>query len=372
MKRRGRGEGGITYREEKGCWQGVVTIGYDANGKRKRRVVYAASKQAVQAKMVRLQGQKLDGSLGDLCKLRLSEYLNQWLLNTAKRTVRPTTYTSYEVLVRLHINPHVGGVRLTQLTPEHVDGFLRLLDEAQLSDRRKQMAYAILRRALKHAVKRGLVQRNVCDAVETPQAEQKEIHPLTHEEAQRFLKAAENDRHYALYVVALTTGARQGELLGLEWNDVDFQKRTMQIRRTLNECNGKFLSGPPKTKRGTRTIRLPVVAVDALLEHRKKRLVEGHAGVDLVFCDRGGGPLRRQNLQRRSFKPLLVAAQCPEVRFHDLRHTYATLALANGVPIRVVSDTMGHSRSSVTIDTYAHVLPAQERVAADKMDAMFG
>ena len=112
-----------------------------------------------------------------------------------------------------------------------------------------------------------------------------------------------------------------------------------------------------------------LIAIDALLEHRNCMLKEGHAGVELVFCDQAGGPLRRQNVERRSFKPLLTKAECPKIRFQDLRHTYATLALANGVPIRVVSDTMRHSRSSVTIDTYAHLLPSQERLAADKVES---
>ncbi|MEX2287745.1 MAG: site-specific integrase [Planctomycetaceae bacterium] len=371
-KRRGRGEGSITHRPDKNCWQGVLTIGYDAQGRRKRRVVYGPTRKSVQDKLTRLQGQKLDGTLGDLCKLRLAEYLDQWLENCAKRTVRETTYVSYEVLVRLHIKPHLGGIKLTQLAPSHIDAFLRRLNEAGHSPRRQQMAFGILRGALNHAVKRGLLLRNVCQCVDTPKAEQREMHPLNQEEAQRFLKAAEGDRLHALYVLALTVGAREGELLGLEWKDVDLDMQVMFIRRTLNESLGKFLSGPPKTKRGTRKVRLPQVAIDALLEHRKRMLKEGHAGVDLVFCDQAGGPLRRQNVQRRSFIPLLAQADCPEIRFHDLRHTYATLALANGVPIRVISDTMGHSGSSVTIDTYAHVLPSQERLAADKMDAVFG
>lgn len=219
---------------------------------------------------------------------------------------------------------------------------------------------------------RGLLLRNVCQCVDTPRSEQREMHPLLQEEAQRFLREAASDRLHALYVLALTVGARQVEMLGLEWKDIDLANGKMFIRRTLNEMNSKFVSGPPKTKRGVRKVRLPRVAIEALAEHRKRMLVEGHAGVDLVFCDQAGGPLRRQNVQRRSFKPLLSKAECPVIRFHDLRHTYATLALANGVPIRVVSDTMGHSRSSVTIDTYTQVLPSQERLATDKMDAVFG
>ena len=155
-------------------------------------------------------------------------------------------------------------------------------------------------------------------------------------------------------------------------DDIDFKKSVLFVRRTLNDLNGKFPVGPPKTKRGNRRFRLPRVALNALQEHRKRMLAEGQAANPRVFCDRKGGPLRRQNLQRRSFKPLLKAAECPNIRFHDLRHTYATLSLAGGVPIKVVSDTMGHSRASVTMDIYAHVLPSQEQLAADQMDKMFG
>lgn len=371
-KRRARGAGSISYRKDRKIWQGVVTIGYDANGKRKRRVVYGQTRQEVQDQLTRLQGQKLDGTLGDLCKLRLSEFLDQWLQNTARRTVRTQTYNSYESIVRLHINPYIGGVRLTKLEPSHIDGLFQRLDEAGQTLSRQQKVYAVLRRALNIAVKRDMILRNVCVTVDMPKAEQREMQPLTQEEAKRFLDAAGNDRLHALYVLAVTVGMRQGELIGLQWDDIDFTENSLFVRRTLNEANGKFVSGPPKTKRGTRRIRLPQIAVHALQAHRVRMAEEGQRDAGLVFCDHSGGPLRRQNVQRRSFKPLLKAADCPEVRFHDLRHTYATLTLANGVPIRVVADTLGHSRTSVTMDIYAHVLPAQESVSAEAMDGVFG
>lgn len=222
------------------------------------------------------------------------------------------------------------------------------------------------------ALKRALILRNVCLSIDMPKAEQREMQPLNQAEAKRFLKAAKGNCLHAFYVLAVTVGMRQGELIGLEWPDVDFDERTLFVRRTLNDLNGKFIPGPPKTKRGKRRIRLPQIEVDALREHRERMIAEGHEDVKLVFCDSVGGPLRRQNVQRRPFKPLLKLAKCPDVRFHDLRHTYATLALANGVPIRIVADTLGHSRTSVTMDIYAFVPPAQERIATDKMDAAFG
>jgi len=371
-KRRARGGGSISFRKDRNIWQGVITIGYDGQGKRRRRVVYGPTRQAVQQKLTRLQGQKLDGTLGELCKLNLAEYLEHWLQNTARRTVRQQTFNSYQSLVRRHINPYIGGVRLTKLEPAQVDTLFHRLEDAGLKPQRLQKVYAVLRRALNIAVKQDLVVRNVCLTIDCPKAEQREMQPLTQEQAKRFLKAAQDDRLHAFYVLAVTVGMRQGELIGLEWNDVNFDDQTLFVRRTLNEANGVFVTGPPKTKRGTRRIRLPQLAVDALRDHRDRMEAEGRGDVKLVFCDRVGGPLRRQNVQRRSFKPLLDAADCSDIRFHDLRHTYATLALAAGVPIRVVADTLGHSRTSVTMDIYAHVLPAQESVSAEAMDAAFG
>jgi len=371
-KRRGRGVGSISFRKDRNIWQGVITIGYDATGKRKRRVVYGKTRREVQEKMTRLQGQQLDGTLGELCKLRVAEYLEQWLQNTARRTLRPTTYHSYASIVRLHINPYIGGIRLTNLEPAHIDALFHRLDEAGQSANRQQKVYAVLRRALNIAIKRELILRNVCMTVDMPKAEQREMQPLNKSESQRFLKAAEHDRLQAFYVLAVTVGMRQGELIGLQWDDINLDERTLFVRRTLNDLNGQFIPGPPKTKRGTRQIRLPGIAVEALQQHRNRMLVEELRDGDLVFCDTVGGPLRRQNVQRRSFKPLLKKAKCPNVRFHDLRHTYATLALANAVPILVVADTLGHSRTSVTMDIYAHVLPAQERISAEAMDGVFG
>ncbi|GAB4154253.1 MAG: site-specific integrase [Planctomycetaceae bacterium] len=370
--RRGANSGSISFRKDRQIYQGVVTIGYDASGKRKRRVVYGKTKRAVQEKLTRLQGQKLDGTLGELCKLRLSEYFAHWLQTTAQRTLRQTTYQSYESLVRLHINPYLGGFQLRKLEPNHIDSLFQQLTDAGVSLKRQRKVYAVLRRALNLALKRGLVPRNVCLAVEMPKVELREMQPLTQEQAIRFLQAARQDRLEAYYVLALMLGMRQGELIGLEWSDLDVSSGTLFVRRTLNESNGQFVAGPPKTKRGTRRIPLPRKVLTALEDHRERMQAEGHREIERVFCDSKGGPLRRQNVQRRSFKPLLKRAKCPAIRFHDLRHTYATLALANNVPLRVVADTLGHSRTSVTMDVYAHVLPTQARDAATAMDGLFG
>ncbi len=185
----------------------------------------------------------------------------------------------------------------------------------------------------------------------------------------QLLETARGDRLEALYVLAVTTGLRQGELLGLQWEDVDLAGAALHVRHTLHELNGRLWIGEPKTRRARRQVDLPSIAVVALQDHRERMLIEGHSD-GLVFCDTQGGPLRKSNLLRRSFLPLLKRAGLPTIRFHDLRHTAATLLLAQGVHPKIVQERLGHSQISLTLDTYSHVLPGMGREAASKLDAL--
>jgi integrase len=189
---------------------------------------------------------------------------------------------------------------------------------------------------------------------------------------QALLTAARGDRFYALYVLALTTGMRQGELLALQWRDVDLDAATIAVQRSLSEVNGELHHNEPKTASGRRSITLPTMAVQALRSHRAAMLAEGHSAADRpVFCDTIGGWMRKQNLVRRSFRPLLIAANLPTIRFHDLRHTAATMLLEAKEHAKVVQERLGHSTISITLDTYSHVSPSMQRGAADKLDAIF-
>jgi integrase len=367
-KRRGRGEGGVY--ERNGRWCATITIGYDERGRRRRRTISAKTKAKVLQKLAGLQGQKIDGTLTESVRKNVAQWLAHWLTTTAKRRVKPATLESYEELTRLHINPHIGGVRLEKLTPAHVEAWMTQLERIGLRSRRRQMALAVLRMALNTAARQGVISRNVCEVIDKPRTEPKEMSPLTAEQAAQFLEVVEGHRWHALFVLAITVGMRQGELSGLEWDDIDFGERVLHVRRTLYERKNGFQVGPPKTKKGIRKIRLPQAAIDALLEHRKRVLADGLAGEPRVFTNAVGGPIYRRNLSR-TFKELLKHADCPEIRFHDLRHTAATLMIAGGVPIKVVAETLGHSRPSITIDTYVHALPCQDRMAADAMDKLF-
>jgi integrase len=225
----------------------------------------------------------------------------------------------------------------------------------------------------------GLIPRNVTDAVKAPRPEHKEIKPLLSEQARALLEAAQRDRLEALYVLAVTTGMRQGELLGLRWEDVDFEAETLQVRRTLFTRAGRgFSFSPPKTSKGRRSIKLPEVAKRSLKKHRKAQLEEKMklAGLwednGLVFATRFGTPVRRQELITRSFKPLLKKAGLPNIRFHDLRHTCATLLLGKGVHAKFVQELLGHATISITLDTYSHILPGMVDAAAGAMDETLG
>ncbi len=185
-----------------------------------------------------------------------------------------------------------------------------------------------------------------------------------------FLKAAKAHRLYALYAVAVGTGMRQGELFGLQWADIDFEGCSLSVNRSLEEIKGKLRLKEPKTGKGRR-IDLPAFVVAALNEHRAVMLSEGNI-TGPVFCDHAGGFLRKSNVCRRSFAPIVKAAGVPVIRFHDMRHTHASALLMAGENVKVVSERLGHARIQVTLDTYAHVMPTMQKGAADKVQALFG
>lgn len=216
----------------------------------------------------------------------------------------------------------------------------------------------------------GLVIRNACDAVDPPRVAKRTIRPLTAEQVQQLLKAAEKDRFHALYVLAVGSGLRLGEIFGLQWQHVDLKAQALTVCQSLQELNGQLELAEPKTAKSRRRIDLPKTVVDALWKHKKRMLAEGFAAVPWVFCNGHSGPLRRSHFHRQNFKPLLKRAQLPSIRFHDLRHTSATLLLSAGVHPKVVQERLGHSQISVTLDIYSHVLPTMQIEAAGKMDQL--
>jgi integrase len=369
-KRRGRGEGSIFYRQDRDCWAATINIGYDQEGKRQRQTIFGKSKAEVQEKLVRLQTENLAGTLTKPLKLTVAQYMAEWLEGTAKGEVRASTYIDYESVARNHVNPAIGGVQLTKLTPIHVRSMVANLEKAGVSKRMQQKAYAVLHRALADAVKMGMLPKNVCSAATKPKVEKKSFRVLSPEEVHRFLEVAKGDRLYALYVLAIATGLRQGELFALRWEDIDLKTHRLSVTHTMQELKGEHKLGQPKTNAGRRLVLLPAFAVAIMEEHKKRMAAEGH-GDTWVFCDTAGNPLRKSNVMRRSFVPLLTKAKLPRIRFHDLRHTAATLLMAQGVHPKVVQERLGHSQVNLTLDVYSHVLPSLQEEAASKLDELF-
>ncbi len=333
--------------------------------------MYGPTKEEVRKQLTELHTQALHGGVSQPTQLTVAQYLTRWLEDVAKPKIRVTTYRQYEGLVRLHMIPHIGGIRLAKLTPAHVQGLYASLLRDGMSPRQCQMVHSRLFSALKRAVRWKLIPSNPCADVDRPTAPTKRFVPLTPRQVLMLLDAAEGSRLRALYVLAVFSGLRQGELLGLHWEDIDLETGMLRVRRQLQEVAGEMELVEPKTAAGRRHVALPRVAIDALVEHRERMRAKGFDQT-WVFCDSRGGPIRKSNLRRKSFDPLLEKAGLPKVRFHDLRHTAATLLLVQDVHPKVVQERLGHSRIAITLDTYSHVLPTMQRDAADKLDALVG
>jgi integrase len=367
-RRRGNGEGCI-YRRHDGTWCAVLNWGYDAEGKRRRKFLYGATKGEVAEKLTREQGKRLDGTLTDCGRLTVKDFLAQWLETSAKATIQGTTFANYQGVIENHITPALGGMQLAKLAPNHVQAMYAKMESEGASAYVRRLAHAVLHRACKQALRWGIVARNPVDAVDAPRTPKHEAKSFSLEQSRAILKAAKGDRLEALYVLALTTGMRLGELLGLQWRSVDLQSDgpSLKVESALKEINGKLSLGEPKTAKSRRRVELSPMAVAALWEHLKRMLAKGWATEGFVFRNRRGGPIRRTHFRSYSYMPLLTKAGLPFIKFHSTRHTAASLALADGESVKLVSEMLGHSDASITLNVYAHVLPTQHRKRADRM-----
>jgi integrase len=283
--------------------------------------------------------------------------------------VRPWTYRGYEVVVTNHIVPSLGKVRLSRLTPQDVQALMARLAVEGLAPKSIRNVRTVLSAALTQAERWGMVRRNVARLVQPPRREQHEIQPLTPDEARRFLAAVSGHRLEALFTVALTLGLRQGEALGLTWADVDLEAGVLNVRHQLQRVDGLLQLVALKTVRSRRSIAMPAQIVTSLAEHHERQLAEGRVLLPtaFVFTTPAGGPLEARTVLRW-FAGILTGAGIRHIRFHDLRHSAATLMLIQGVPARVVMDVLGHADMSM-VTTYQHVVPELQREAAKRIDA---
>jgi integrase len=373
----GRGANGRStiIKRDDGRWHGYVSMGTKGNGTRDRRHVSAVTRAAVVEKVKALEAKRDAGVVGASGRaLLVDEWLDYWAENIASVRVRARTLATYRTMIRLHLNPYIGKRRLDQLQPEHLEQTYKQLLDKGLSPASVLRVHRMLHRALKIAMQRDRVARNVATLVEPPRQERpKTPEPLDVEECKRVLAAAEGLRNSARWTVALALGLRQSEALALQWKDIDFDRGTLSVRRGLHRVPGEGLVfTEPKTDCSRRTIAVPAPLVEALRKQRvaqnEERLVAGSEwdDWDLVFAQPNGRPLDKHSDYETWIK-LLNRAGVRHIRLHDGRHTAATLLLTAGVHPRVVMELLGHSQMRTTTDIYSHVMPALAQEAADRM-----
>jgi integrase len=389
---RGR-RGQITIKQKaSGLFYADIRLGRDpATGAPVRKTVYGATSDAVQDQLVTLQHEQRRGVPLDIGRQRLATYLADWLEHSVAPRRRPDTIERYRRAIDHHIVPYLGHVRLNHLKPEHVERLLTtLLTSGRLARHEKEAATmpaglapasvllvrAVLRRALGQAVRRGHLARNVAALIDPPPATTPEALVLDDDQARALLTAATGTRLEGIVTIALGLGLRQGEALGLTWDDIDLDASTVHVRRQLKRSAGVWRLGELKTPSSRRDLPLPAVVATALRQHRARQAQERLlAGRDwrgspwpLVFPSSVGTPWTARNLTR-AFKTLLGKAGLPtELHWHELRHSAGSLLHARGVDLATIKAILGHSQIAVTANRYTHVATATTRQAAAAMD----
>jgi integrase len=374
-ERRGAQGRSTIIKRPDGRWHGYVSMGTKGDGKRDRRHVSARTRAEVVVKVRELESKRDASSGRGVGKpMKVEEWFTYWVDTIAPARVRPRTLESYRSMIRLHILPRIGQRRLDQLMPEHLEQMYAELLASGRSPATVLRVHRVLHRALKIAVQRERVARNVATLVDPPKQRRAETPmPLDVDECRKVLAAAEGRRNAARWTVALALGLRQSEALGLQWRDIDLEVGKLSVRRGLHRVDGKGLMfEEPKTPRSRRTVALPGPLTAALRMHREtqdlERMVAGTdwQDFDLVFAQPNGRPLDKHS-DYEAWTRLLADAGVRHIRLHDGRHTAATLLLTAGVHPRVVMELLGHSQMRTTTDIYSHVMPALAQEAADRM-----
>ena len=366
MTRRGAGEGTIRQRPD-GLWEARWRT---SDGR--RHSLYDKARKNASARLREALATADQGISPPRQKLTVGAWLDLWIATSVTGRLRPRTVESYSMTVRLYLKPAIGKVQLAKLQPEHVARMLRdLTARGDLSPTTVRYACVVLRIALARGLKTGKVVRNVAGLVDLPRRARFETQPLSADQVRAFRESIIGDRLGPLYLLAITTGMRQGELLGLRWQDVDLDGGAITVQHTLQR--GVRDLAEPKTASAKRTFRIGHEMVGSLRGHRKAQLQDRLATGphwherDFVFTGPHGDPWHGRNILA-AFHAALGRAGLPSQRFHDLRHACATLLLEEGEELGVVSKLLGHSTVSTTIDTYGHLTPGMTQRVADRMD----
>ena len=377
-KKRKSGTGTVRQRGD-GRWEGRVVIDYDDSGLPKTKNVLAKTKKECIEKL-----QKLKEECGGLkpekvrSEMPFGVWLTYWYENHSKPKIRPTTQETYESRIRLHIIPEIGSIPLNKLTQNDLQQFYgriknsgrkRFTDKygEGLSDRMVRMCHATCRSALEKAVQDGLIRVNPAIGCKLPPKKAREMQVLTREELQRFLIQAKFEGYYEVFLLDLATGLRRGELMALQWDDLNFKTGVLTVNKQAYTVNGELQIIPPKTKASVRKLVLPPAVLAVLREYRKK-VDSRWMFPSPVKADRPITP----GVARRRLQTILERADCKRVRFHDLRHTFATLALENGMDVKTLSAMLGHVSATTTLDIYTHITSDMQRAAAASIDRSIG
>ena len=374
---------GHIRKRSKGSWTIVIDVGRDPQtGDRKQHwYTVQGTKKDAESKLTELIHSLNKGSYIKLARITVAEYLEQWLQGYVATNTAPRTRERYQEIVRVHLVPALGSLALSALQPQHIQRYYATaLDSGRrdgkggLSSRTVHHHHRVLYEALRHGVKHGIIVRNPAEAVDPPRPGNREIVMLGPNEVSSLMDAAKNSPHYLVFLTALYTGLRRGELLGLRWCDVDLDLASLSVVQTVQQLRtGEYVFSEPKTKKSRRQIALPPSLALLLREHRKKKEDEQIAlgkvlgQENLVFSSSDGAPLR-PNTITRSLSKIGRSVGLKGVRLHDLRHAHATIMLQQGVHPKIVSERLGHSSIAITLDTYSHVLPGLQEDAARRFD----
>lgn len=367
-------------------WEITVELASrDANGRRARKTVAVRGvKRDAQRKLSEILHALDAGSYVEPSRTTVGEYLDQWLRDYARTHVAPRTYQRYEEIVQLHLKPALGRYQISKLHPVHIQGYYT---EALSSGHRKGKGglssttvlqhHRVLREALKHALRLELIARNPADAAQSPRAAKREMQVLDDAETKQVLRVAQGTRLSIPILLAVGTGMRRGEILGLRWKDIDLEAATAAVVRSLEVTREGLRYKEPKSSRSRRRIDLSRFLVEALRRHRveqareRLRLGQVYQNNDLVCAAPDGRPWNPDSLSS-AFRKFLLRQKLPLIRFHDLRHTHATSLFRQNIHPKIVSERLGHANVSITLDTYSHVLPGMQREAAEKLDEVLG
>lgn len=338
------------------------------------------TKVEAQAYLTEQLGRLQRGSLVEPSRLTVAEYVTETWLPLMKHSVRASTWDSYNRMMTNHVLPHIGGVRLQDLTARHLDHLYRDLlaggrrdkKDGGLAPKTVRYMHTTIHKALRDAERKELVMRNVADAADPPRLDRdrREMQTWTAQQLSDFLNGMSDHEIFAAFLLCATTGMRRGEVLGLRWVDVDWGRARISVRQTVTSVNYRLVVGEPKTARSRRSIALDSTTLRYLRTHEERQMVAreqlgvGFEDQGLVFCRADGSPIHPDYMSQ-TFGYAISRLRLPRIRLHDLRHTHATLGLAAGVPAKVMSDRLGHATVAFTQDVYMHAIPQLEYDAAD-------